>query len=54
MSLLVDITTISPELAKLIAVAFLELHGKAEIDCYEQMAPFYLDNALSKGGHGAR
>ena len=41
MSLLVDITTIAPELAKLVAVAFLELHGKAESHCYQQLAPLF-------------
>jgi AcrR family transcriptional regulator len=41
MSLLVDMTTISPELIKLIAVAFLELHGKAEDICFEHLSPLF-------------
>ncbi len=41
MSLLVDMTTLSPELTKLIAVAFLELHGKAEDICFEHLTPLF-------------
>ena len=40
-SLLVGINTISPELTKLIAISFLELHGKAEQTCREQLAPLF-------------
>jgi AcrR family transcriptional regulator len=55
MSLLVDTTTISPELGKLVAVALLELHGKAEDLCYAQLAPLfaaitrYLKAGIEKG-----
>jgi AcrR family transcriptional regulator len=55
MSLLVDLATFSPELTKLVGVAFLELHGKAEAVCYEHLAPLftaiatYLDRNMEKG-----
>jgi hypothetical protein len=41
MSLLVDVATFSPELTKLVAVAFLELHGKAEDLCFEHLTPLF-------------
>jgi AcrR family transcriptional regulator len=41
LSLLVDTATFSPELMKLVAVAFLELHGKAEDVCFEHLAPLF-------------
>jgi AcrR family transcriptional regulator len=41
LSLLVDVATFSPELTKLVAVAFLELHGKAEEVCYEYLTPLF-------------
>jgi len=40
-SLLVDVATFSPELVRLIAVAFLELRGKAEEVCRENLAPLF-------------
>jgi AcrR family transcriptional regulator len=41
LSLLVDVATFSPELTKLVAVAFLELHGKAEEMCFEHLTPLF-------------
>ena len=41
LSVLVDIATFSPELTKLVAVAFLELHGKAEDFCLQHLAPLF-------------
>jgi len=41
LSVLVDIATFSPELTKLVAVAFLELHGKAEDYCFEHLTPLF-------------
>jgi AcrR family transcriptional regulator len=41
LSLLVDIATFSPEVTKLVAVAFLELHGKAEEVCFEHLTPLF-------------
>jgi len=41
LSLLIDMATFSPELVRLIGVAFLELHGKAEDVCYEYLAPLF-------------
>jgi AcrR family transcriptional regulator len=41
LSLLVDVATFSPELTKLVAVAFLELHGKAEDVCFEYLTPLF-------------
>jgi AcrR family transcriptional regulator len=41
LTLLVDIATFSPELTKLVAVAFLELHGKAEEVCFEHLTPLF-------------
>jgi AcrR family transcriptional regulator len=41
LSLLVDVATFSPELTKLVAVAFLELHGKAEDVCLEYLTPLF-------------
>jgi AcrR family transcriptional regulator len=43
LSLLVDMATFSPELTKLIAVAFLELHGKAEDVCFEYLTPLFTE-----------
>lgn len=40
-SLLVDIATFSPELVRLIAVAFLELRGRAEDVCREHLTPLF-------------
>jgi AcrR family transcriptional regulator len=44
-SLLVDIATFSPELVRLIAVAFIELPGKAEDVCYGHLAPLFTEIA---------
>lgn len=41
LSLLVDIATLSPELTKLVAVAFTEMHGKAEDVCFEHLTPLF-------------
>jgi AcrR family transcriptional regulator len=41
LSLLVDTATLSPELMKLVAVAFVELHGKAEDVCLKHLAPLF-------------
>lgn len=41
LGLLVDVATFSPELTKLIAVAFLELHGKAEDVCFQHLTPLF-------------
>lgn len=41
LSVLVDITTFSPELTKLVAVALLELHGKAEDFCFQELTPLF-------------
>jgi AcrR family transcriptional regulator len=41
LSLLVDMTTLSPELTRLVAIAFLEIHGKAEDACFEHLAPLF-------------
>jgi len=41
LGLLVDIATFSPELVRLIGVAFLELHGRAEEVCYGHLAPLF-------------
>ena len=41
LSLLVDTATFSPELVRLIAVAFLEVRGKAEDVCREQLTPLF-------------
>jgi AcrR family transcriptional regulator len=55
MVLLVDTTTISPELFKLVAIAFLELHGRAEDLCLEQLTPLfsaiarYLSGCMERG-----
>lgn len=40
-SLLADIATFSPEIVRLIAVAFLELRGKAEDVCREHLTPLF-------------
>lgn len=40
-SLLVDIATFSPELVRLIAIAFLELRGRAEEVCRENLTPLF-------------
>lgn len=45
LSLLVDIATYSPELVKLIGVAFIELPGKAEDVCYGHLAPLFTEIA---------
>jgi AcrR family transcriptional regulator len=55
LSLLVDIATFSPELVKLVGVAFIELPGKAEDVCYGHLAPLftaiadYLTTNMEKG-----
>jgi AcrR family transcriptional regulator len=55
LSVLVDIATFSPELTKLVAVAFLELHGKAEDFCFQHLTPLftsitaYLSTNMQKG-----
>ncbi|MFZ0304500.1 MAG: helix-turn-helix domain-containing protein [Terracidiphilus sp.] len=55
LSLLVDTATFSPELMRLVAVAFLELHGKAEDICFEHLAPLftriasYLNKSMESG-----
>ncbi len=40
-SLLVDIATYSPEILRLVAVALLELRGKAEDVCRENLTPLF-------------
>lgn len=40
-SLLVDISTYSPEVVRLVAVALLEMRGKAEDVCREHLAPLF-------------
>jgi AcrR family transcriptional regulator len=49
-SILVDIATYSPEVLRLVAVALLELHGKAEELCRENLTPLFsiINNYLSK------
>lgn len=49
-SVLVDIATLSPELVRLIAVALLELHGKGESICRENLTPLFsaIANYLSR------
>lgn len=55
LSLLIDMAKYSPELTKLVAIAFLELHGKAEDLCFEQLNPLfsaiarYLKTNMEKG-----
>ncbi len=39
--LLLDIATFSPELVRLIAIAFLELRGRAEDVCREHLTPLF-------------
>lgn len=39
--LLVDIVTFSPELLRMVAVAILELRGKAKDVCYEELTPLF-------------
>ncbi len=41
LSLLVDVATFSPEMVRLIGVAFIELPGKAEDVCYGHLAPLF-------------
>jgi len=41
LSVLVDTATFSPELIKLVAVAFLEIHGKAEEFCFQHLTPLF-------------
>lgn len=41
LSLLVDIATLSPELTKMVAVAFTEIHGKAEDVCFAHLTPLF-------------
>ena len=50
LSLLVDIATFSPEFTKLVAVAFTEIHGKAEDVCFEHLTPLFtaIDGYLSR------
>jgi AcrR family transcriptional regulator len=54
-NVLVDTTTFSPELARLVAVAVLEVRGKAEQVCREHMTPLftiitnYLQNHIDSG-----
>jgi AcrR family transcriptional regulator len=40
-SMLVDIATFSPELIRLIAVSLLELHGRAEAVCRDNLTPLF-------------
>jgi AcrR family transcriptional regulator len=49
-SLLVDIATYSPEVVRLVAVALLELRGKAEDVCRENLTPLFgaISGYLSK------
>ena len=49
-SVLVDIATFSPELVRLIAVALLELRGRAEQTCRENLTPLFaaITNYLSR------
>src|SRR3569833_493378 len=39
LSILIDTATFSPELVRLVAVALLEVHGKAEEVCRQHLAP---------------
>jgi AcrR family transcriptional regulator len=41
LSLLIDMAKYSPELTKLVAIAFLELHGRAEDVCFEHLTPLF-------------
>ena len=36
-----DIATLSPELVRLVAIAFLEMRGKAEEVCRQHLAPLF-------------
>jgi len=55
LSLLLDTATLSPQLIKLVAVAFLELHGKAEEICFAHLTPLltaistYLTKSMENG-----
>ena len=55
MNVLVDTATFSPELIRLIAIAVLEVHGKAEDVCREHITPLftmithYLSNNIEAG-----
>ena len=40
-SVLVDVAALSPELMRLIAVALLELRGRAELMCRENLSPLF-------------
>jgi AcrR family transcriptional regulator len=41
MNVLVDTATFSPELVRMIAIAVLEVHGKAEDVCREHITPLF-------------
>jgi AcrR family transcriptional regulator len=41
LNILVDTATFSPELPRLVAVALLEVHGKAEEVCRQHLTPFF-------------
>ncbi len=55
LSLLIDTATFSPELVRMIAVAFLEVRGRAEEACREHLAPLftaiakYLESSIQSG-----
>lgn len=54
-SVLVDVAALSPELMRLIAVALLELRGRAELMCRENLSPLfaaitsYLTRTIERG-----
>lgn len=55
LNVLIDTATFSPELVRLIAVALLEVHGKAEDICRQHLTPLfsviadYLDRSIEAG-----
>jgi len=42
LNILIDTATFSPELVRLVAIALLEVHGKAEAVCREHLAPLFM------------
>jgi len=55
LNILIDTATFSPELVRLIAIALLEVHGKAEDVCRQQLTPLFalisgcLDRSIEAG-----
>lgn len=55
LNILIDTATFSPELVRLIAIALLEVHGKAEDVCRQHLTPLftvianYLDRSIEAG-----